>query len=186
MHELESAKAATETNAFAGIERFREQYQLELAGLRAELAQSQLVLDERQTTIRALEEELNSEIHRLEAQLAEKQTLLDRGHLRWFGLDTLPRGISEAGLVPVDVQPRIFDEAAGRAFIEAMLPALRNLGIDPADYARTAPNVRKKKVLLRSRSTGPASWNRSSMQRSLICRCNSLKSSRSCKAEISS
>ena len=81
VHELESAKAATETNAFAGIERFREQYQLELAGLRAELAQSQLVLDERQTTIRALEEELNSEIHRLEAQLVEKQTLLDRGHL---------------------------------------------------------------------------------------------------------
>ena len=81
MHELESAKAATETNAFAGIERFREQYQLELAGLRAELAQSQLVLDERQTTIRALDEELNSEIHRLETQLAEKQTLLDRGHL---------------------------------------------------------------------------------------------------------
>ena len=38
----------------------------------------------------------------------------------------------------MDVQPRIFDEAAGRAFIEAMLPALRNLGIDPADYARTA------------------------------------------------
>jgi chromosome segregation ATPase len=81
VHELESAKAAAETNAFAGIERFREQYQLELAGLRAELAQSQLVLDERQTTIRALEKELNSEIHRLEAQLAEKQTLLDRGHL---------------------------------------------------------------------------------------------------------
>src|SRR6266850_5657556 len=81
VHELESAKAATETNAFAGIERFREQYQLELAGLRAELAQSQLVLDERQTTIRALDEELNSEIHRLEAQLAETQTLLDSGHL---------------------------------------------------------------------------------------------------------
>ena len=80
VHELESTKAETETNAFAGIERFKEQYQLELAGLRAELAQSQLVLDERETTIRALEEDLNSEIHRLEAQLAEKQTLLDRGH----------------------------------------------------------------------------------------------------------
>ncbi len=68
----------------------------------------------------------------------EESGLLDRGHLRWFGLDTLPHGISEAGLIPVDVQPRIFDEAAGRAFIEAMLPSLRNLGIDPADYARTA------------------------------------------------
>ena len=81
VNELESAKAAAETNAFAGIERLREQYQLELTGLRAQLAQSQLVLNERQTTIRALEEELNSEIHRLEAQLAEKQTLLDRGQL---------------------------------------------------------------------------------------------------------
>ncbi|HEX3996127.1 MAG TPA: class I SAM-dependent methyltransferase, partial [Acetobacteraceae bacterium] len=64
--------------------------------------------------------------------------LLDRRHLRWFGLDTFGRGLSEAGLVPVDVQPRIFDERSGRAFIEAMTPALRNLGIDPNEYARTA------------------------------------------------
>jgi SAM-dependent methyltransferase len=64
--------------------------------------------------------------------------LLDRRHVQWFGLDTFGRGLSEAGLVPVDVQPRIFDERSGRAFIEAMTPALRNLGIDPNDYARTA------------------------------------------------
>ena len=64
--------------------------------------------------------------------------LLDRRHLRWFGVDTFGRSLSEAGLVPVDVQPRIFDEQAGRAFIEAMTPALHNLGVDPAEYARTA------------------------------------------------
>jgi len=64
--------------------------------------------------------------------------LLDRRHLRWFGVDTFGRSLSEAGLVPVDVQPRIFDEQAGRAFIETMAPALHNLGIDPAEYARTA------------------------------------------------
>jgi hypothetical protein len=64
--------------------------------------------------------------------------LLDRRHVQWFGLDTFGRGLSEAGLVPVDVQPRIFDERSGRAFIEAMTPALRNLGIDPNEYARTA------------------------------------------------
>jgi SAM-dependent methyltransferase len=64
--------------------------------------------------------------------------LLDRHHLRWFGLDTFGRSLSEAGLIPVDVQPRIFDERSGRAFIEAMTPALRNLGIDPDEYARTA------------------------------------------------
>ena len=68
----------------------------------------------------------------------EDSGLLDRRHLRWFALDTLPRGLGEAGLIPIDVQPRIFDERAGRAFIEAVTPALRNLGIDPADYARTA------------------------------------------------
>ncbi len=68
----------------------------------------------------------------------EDSGLLDRRHLRWFALDTMPRGLSEIGLVPVDVQPRILDEQAGVAFVEAMLPALRNLGIDPAGYARKA------------------------------------------------
>jgi SAM-dependent methyltransferase len=68
----------------------------------------------------------------------EESGLLDRRHLRWFGLETMPRGLTEIGLVPIDVQPRIFDEAAGRAFIEAMGPALLNLGIDPASYARSA------------------------------------------------
>jgi SAM-dependent methyltransferase len=64
--------------------------------------------------------------------------LLDHRHLRWFGLDSFPRGLTECGLVPVDVQPRIFNEPSGRAFIEAIDPALRNLGIDPVEYARTA------------------------------------------------
>jgi len=68
----------------------------------------------------------------------EDSGLLDRRHLRWFALNTMPQGLQEIGLVPVDVQPRIFDEKASVAFIDAMLPALRNLGIDPADYARKA------------------------------------------------
>ena len=85
MHELESAGAAAETNAFAEIERFTEQYQLELASLRADLGQKKLIMDERQSKIRALEEELNGEMRRLEAQLNEQQTLLDRGQLRASG-----------------------------------------------------------------------------------------------------
>jgi glycosyltransferase involved in cell wall biosynthesis len=68
----------------------------------------------------------------------EDAGLLDRNHLRWFSHDTMSRGLTEAGLVPIDVQPRIFDEQSGQAFVEAMLPALRNLGIDPADYLRKA------------------------------------------------
>jgi SAM-dependent methyltransferase len=55
-----------------------------------------------------------------------------------FNLETMARGLAEAGLVTVDVQPRISDEAAGRAFVEAVTPALHNLGIDPLTYARTA------------------------------------------------
>lgn len=64
--------------------------------------------------------------------------LLDRGHPRWFSNDSFARGLADVGLVPLDVQPRFFAEANGRAFIDAMTPALRNLGIDPNDYARSA------------------------------------------------
>jgi chromosome segregation ATPase len=81
MQELESAGAEAEANAVAEIERFTEQYQLELASLRGDLHQKQLILDERQSKIRTLEEELNSEMRRIEAQLKEQQTLLDRGQL---------------------------------------------------------------------------------------------------------
>jgi SAM-dependent methyltransferase len=68
----------------------------------------------------------------------EESGPLDRRHLRWFSLETMPRGLAQYGLAPIDVQPRIFDEASGRAFIAAMTPALGNLGIDPVAYARTA------------------------------------------------
>ena len=64
--------------------------------------------------------------------------LFDHRHVTWFSLESMGRALDEAGLRPVDVQPRTFDEAEGRAFIGALEPGLRNLGIDPAEYARTA------------------------------------------------
>jgi SAM-dependent methyltransferase len=64
--------------------------------------------------------------------------LPERGQHFWFGIETMFRALKQAGLCPVEVQPRTTDEAAGRAFIDAIAPALRNLGVDPADYARTA------------------------------------------------
>ncbi|HXV82516.1 MAG TPA: hypothetical protein VEG60_21840, partial [Candidatus Binatia bacterium] len=82
IRELESAKAAAETNAITGMDRLREQFQLELADLRTELEQRKLALEEGQITIRTLEGKLNSEKHRLETLAAEKQTLLDRSHLQ--------------------------------------------------------------------------------------------------------
>ncbi len=68
----------------------------------------------------------------------EDINLPDRRRAPWLGRETLRHGLIELGLIPVDVQPRIVDEPAGRAFIEAIAPALLNLGIDPADYARNA------------------------------------------------
>jgi SAM-dependent methyltransferase len=68
----------------------------------------------------------------------EESGLLDRRHLRWFARDAFARGLVESGLVPIDVQPRIFDERSGRDFIDAMRPTLQALGIDPANYASRA------------------------------------------------
>ena len=49
-------------------------------------------------------------------------------------------GVRHAGLVPVDCTPLAADPASGAAVIDAMLPALQNLGLDPAAYeARATP-----------------------------------------------
>jgi SAM-dependent methyltransferase len=68
----------------------------------------------------------------------EDAGLLDRNHLRWFSQASMARALSDSGLTPIDVQPRIFDEQSARPFIEAITPALHNLGIDPAEYERFA------------------------------------------------
>ena len=81
MQELEHAKTTGDRNASLDIERLREQYQTELVGLRADLAQRQLALEEEQTSARLLGEKLKDELHRLEAQLTEKQNLLHGGDL---------------------------------------------------------------------------------------------------------
>jgi len=79
MHELESAKTASERSVALEIEHFGEQHRVELAGLRADLDRKQHALEEEQAAARALKEKLNGAIYQLETQLAEKQTLLDRG-----------------------------------------------------------------------------------------------------------
>ena len=68
----------------------------------------------------------------------EADSQFDRRSIRWFGLDTMSAGLAEAGLVGVDAQPEMPDDPAGKAFIEAIAAGLRNLGIDPAAYARAA------------------------------------------------
>jgi hypothetical protein len=49
-------------------------------------------------------------------------------------------GLRSAGLVPIDCAARVADSDAGEAFCDALAPALRNLGIDPAAFGpRAAP-----------------------------------------------
>ena len=70
----------------------------------------------------------------------EPQGLFDATHLRWFTPETTRRALAGAGLIPCDVAPRIFDRALAERFANAMLPALKALGIDPQDYlTRSAP-----------------------------------------------
>jgi len=70
----------------------------------------------------------------------EAEGLLDKGHLRWFSLNTMRKGLDELGLVPCDVHTRVFDRDGAAAFANALAPALRALGIDPQAYAdRAAP-----------------------------------------------
>jgi hypothetical protein len=66
--------------------------------------------------------------------------LLDEGHLRWFSLESMRKGLEGLGLVPCDVHPRVFGGEHAVAFANALAPALRTLGIDPQSYAdRAAP-----------------------------------------------
>lgn len=64
--------------------------------------------------------------------------LLDEGHLRWFSLESMRKGLEGLGLVPCDVHPRIFGGEQGTVFANALAPALRTLGIDPKSYADRA------------------------------------------------
>ena len=64
--------------------------------------------------------------------------LLDRTHLRWFTNATMRRGLMAIGLQPCDVRPRVFDRDKATSFVELMSPVLRQIGVDPAEYATRA------------------------------------------------
>jgi SAM-dependent methyltransferase len=70
----------------------------------------------------------------------EPNGLFDETHLRWFSLNSMRRGLEALGLALCDVHPRVFDAERANAFVNAMSPTLRQLGIDPQEYTtRAAP-----------------------------------------------
>jgi SAM-dependent methyltransferase len=66
----------------------------------------------------------------------EPTGLFDRTHLRWFTRDGMRQALEEAGLVPLEAVPRIFQRDRAEAFARQMEPALRAMGVDPADWLR--------------------------------------------------
>jgi SAM-dependent methyltransferase len=68
----------------------------------------------------------------------EAAGLFDAGHLRWFTLESMRKLLTEVGLTPCDVAPRVFAPEATRDFATALAPGLRALGIDPQEYAQRA------------------------------------------------
>jgi len=68
----------------------------------------------------------------------DDQGLFDSTHLRWFGFQAMRRMFQQAGLVPHDSAPRVFDAGQAEAFVQAIEPGLVRLGIDPQAYLRRA------------------------------------------------
>ncbi|NKC29307.1 methyltransferase domain-containing protein [Falsiroseomonas selenitidurans] len=68
----------------------------------------------------------------------EEKGLFDRTHLRWFTAEGMRQALEQAGLVPVDVAPRVFDAEKAETLAAALEPALAALGTTPADWLRRA------------------------------------------------
>lgn len=58
-----------------------------------------------------------------------EEGLLDRTHLRFFTLDSLPSLFEQAGLIVHDIRPRVFNPDAAKRFVEAVAPVLKSLGV---------------------------------------------------------
>ena len=66
--------------------------------------------------------------------------LFDRTHLKWFTYKSIIKLFIDADLNIYQIKPRIFNGNKAVDFVEALKPALQNLGISPQDLLqKTAP-----------------------------------------------
>jgi SAM-dependent methyltransferase len=82
----------------------------------------------------------------------EPSGLFDSGHLRWFTLNTLLRGLEGTGLKVVNVHRRVFEPEKVHGFVSSLAPALHNLGIDEAAYVERAAALQ---YIVRCTALGP-------------------------------
>lgn len=61
----------------------------------------------------------------------QDQGLFDRTHLRWFTREGMVALMQACGLVVHDITPRVFQPEQAKALVEALAPALPQLGVDP-------------------------------------------------------
>ncbi|EDY37227.1 SAM-dependent O-methyltransferase [Cyanobium sp. PCC 7001] len=60
-----------------------------------------------------------------------EEGLFDRTHLRWFTRSGIEKLLQSSGLTLQEIHPRIFQPDQARAFVQALLPALPALAVDP-------------------------------------------------------
>ena len=61
--------------------------------------------------------------------------LFDRTHLRWFTKQGICELFSQSGLTITSIHSRVFAPEKCTEFSDAMLPALKILGIDEKEFA---------------------------------------------------
>ena len=66
----------------------------------------------------------------------EQMGLFDRTHLRWFSREGMKQALEQAGLVPIEAAPRIFNRDRAEAFARQMAPSLQALGVTVEDWLR--------------------------------------------------
>ncbi len=82
----------------------------------------------------------------------EELGLLDRTHLRWFTPRTMGAALSATGLELADLSPRPTSMENARKFAQAMAPALRAIGVEPADYLNRSGPIQ---FIWRARKAAP-------------------------------
>lgn len=99
--------------------------------------------------------------------------LLDRTHLRFFTLESLPDLFGRAGLAVHDVRPRVFNKEACDRFVEAVKPVLPQLGV--ADAGRFAQQVSAFQYVVRAVKTAPRPLLLQAMTLAPVGACNDVR-----------
>lgn len=78
----------------------------------------------------------------------QPEGLMDRTHIRWFTLDGMISLFRDAGLVPLDMVPRMVATRGHEGFVSRMEPVIAAMGLDRAQFVL---RTRALQYVIRSR-----------------------------------